>query len=494
MTLFADSPKGEKTLTPEQAAIVAHDPASTMIVEAFAGTGKTSTLVEYAKKWNAKGLYLAFNKAIADEARGRFPSNVTAKTAHAYAYHALGVSKYASRTENKIRWQHIREAKLNLHNLYLSEERTTKALLEALHNFMIDAGPELLPHHAGLEGAPERTQAAVMPLIGAAVNRFVNFQDSGLPFTHDMYLKHLEMFGGISKEYDYLLVDEAQDLNPVLISLVEKSGLPAIVVGDPWQSIYAFRGAVSAMRAFSAPRLPLSQSWRFGPEVATLANHILSFSNEPPERPVVGRPGHSTSIERYKGIVPGRCFILARTNARLFEGLINVTKPFNVAGGFDNLSSQLMSAWNLSNGNKWEVRDPLVRMFNTWEEFVQEGEDGDVDAKRLTKIITDYGDEIPEIIGRLRLLHKPNPRDAAIRLSTAHKAKGLEAEAVMLLDDFETPAELKEKVIEGKSNPVEYDQEINLLYVAHTRASHRLMLPDKLHDAFAQVIDTPIPA
>jgi superfamily I DNA/RNA helicase len=473
-------------LTAEQAAIVAHDPGSTLIVEAFAGTGKTSTLVEYARRWRSKGLYLCFNSSIAAEAKTRFRgTNVTAQTAHSYASRALGVSRYNGRLVNKIRRQHVREAGISLGNLYITEEKMMKALLAALTNFMIDEGSQLQPAHCGLQGLTDRALGAVMPMLSSIVERFVNFQTSELPFTHDIYLKHLEMFGGISRDYDYLLIDEAQDLNPVLISLVKNSGLPAIIVGDPFQSIYAFRGAVSAMRMFEAPRLPLSQSWRFGSDVADVANHVLTHVGEPPERPIVGRPGRETKVERYAGAAPARCFILARTNARLFEGLINIRdKPFHVAGGFGPLASQLMSAYHLSRAEMFKVTDQFVRQFSSWEEFSSEAEDGDPDAKRLVKLIADHGDQIPAIIDRLKVLAREKQDDAYIVLSTAHKAKGLESDVVVMLDDFETPRELKEKMVEGKTDQTTFDQEIHLLYVSVTRAKERLLLADRLFDAF----------
>ncbi|MFZ3481801.1 UvrD-helicase domain-containing protein [Sphingomonas sp. 3-13AW] len=473
-------------LTDEQSRIVTHDPSGTLIVEAFAGTGKTSTLVEYAKKWKSKGLYLCFNSSIASEAKVRFRgTNVTARTAHSYASQALGVSRYNGRLVNKIRRQHIREAGISLGNLYVSEERMMKALLEALTSFMIDQGAELQPYHCGLQGLTDRSLDSVMPILSSVVERFINFQTSDLPFTHDIYLKHLEMFGGISKEYDYLLIDEAQDLNPVLISLVKKSGLPAIIVGDPFQSIYAFRGAVSAMRMFDAPRLPLSQSWRFGSNVADVANHILTYVSEPPERPIVGRPEHETVVERYSGSAPPKCFILARTNARLFEGLINIhDKPFHVAGGFGPLASQLLSAYHLSRAEMYKVTDQFVRQFSSWQEFSSEAEDGDPDAKRLSSLISEHGNEIPALIDRLKVLAREKAEDAYIILSTAHKAKGLEADVVVMLDDFETPRDLKEKMLEGKTDQITFDQECHLLYVGVTRAKKRLLLADRLFDAF----------
>ena len=60
-------------------------------ITAFAGTGKTSTLVEYAKarpEW--RFLYLAYNKAMQTEAVTKFPKNVDCRTLHSLAYEKIG--------------------------------------------------------------------------------------------------------------------------------------------------------------------------------------------------------------------------------------------------------------------------------------------------------------------------------------------------------------------------------------------------------------------
>ena len=63
----------------------------TLVVKSGAGTGKTSTLVEYAKENpNSSMLFLAFNKAIRDDAASKFPSNVQCRTTHSIAYAKYG--------------------------------------------------------------------------------------------------------------------------------------------------------------------------------------------------------------------------------------------------------------------------------------------------------------------------------------------------------------------------------------------------------------------
>jgi hypothetical protein len=482
---------GGRVLSDEQRAIIDRPPDKTIVVNAAAGSGKTTTLVDYANRWKShRGLYLAFNKDIAKEAQHRFPPWVRAQTVNSYAYQALGVSRYADRLTGRINRQTIRMAVGDLHNEYLTPDRTIRCIQQALTNFCNDGGTELKVEHCGLEKSPPATQAAMLPRIAAIVKKFLDYENSGLPFTHDMYLKRLEMSGSLGSVHDYIMIDEAQDSNGVTLSLVQKSGKPVIFIGDSKQSIYAFRGAINAMQTVEGERYPLSMSWRFGQKLADLCNYVLSFSDEPQLAPIRGRPDRETKIESYQGRAPARSFILSRTNARLFEGLIAIPPQtrFFVAGGFDTLARQLLSAYHLSRNEQRSVTDPYVRGFSYWEDMLEESVEGDPDAKKLVKIVKDYGDQIPGIIERLRAFQRPHHQDAQILLSTAHKAKGLEADSVIVLDDFPTLKELQARLLDNKLSQVDYEQEINLLYVAVSRAKHRLLLAPALYDEVAHVI------
>lgn len=76
--------------TPEQAAIIGWS-GHRLVVRAFAGTGKTSTLVRFAQaNPNCKMLYLAYNRAVRDEAEQKFPFNVECKTSHQLAWPNFG--------------------------------------------------------------------------------------------------------------------------------------------------------------------------------------------------------------------------------------------------------------------------------------------------------------------------------------------------------------------------------------------------------------------
>ncbi|EHP6639173.1 AAA family ATPase, partial [Salmonella enterica subsp. enterica serovar Schwarzengrund] len=76
--------------TAEQNAIIEWK-GNHLVVNAFAGTGKTSTLVNYAEaNPESKMLYLAYNRAVRDEAERKFPYNVECKTSHQLAWARFG--------------------------------------------------------------------------------------------------------------------------------------------------------------------------------------------------------------------------------------------------------------------------------------------------------------------------------------------------------------------------------------------------------------------
>ena len=89
------------TLNGEQKKIISeaksgHD----LVIQALAGTGKTTTLKLLAESlFDKRGTYIAFNKAIVDEAASKFPENVRCKTAHSLAYGAIGY-KYKDSTRH----------------------------------------------------------------------------------------------------------------------------------------------------------------------------------------------------------------------------------------------------------------------------------------------------------------------------------------------------------------------------------------------------------
>ncbi|MFX8098481.1 UvrD-helicase domain-containing protein, partial [Acinetobacter baumannii] len=81
--------------------------------------------------------------------------------------------------------------------------------------------------------------------------------------SHDVYVK-LWQLSRPTIPADYILFDESQDANGLMLSVLRRQSAQVIYVGDPYQQIYEWRGAVNAMDHIKAQKRALTLSFRFG--------------------------------------------------------------------------------------------------------------------------------------------------------------------------------------------------------------------------------------
>ncbi|HBD39803.1 MAG TPA: DNA helicase, partial [Cupriavidus sp.] len=105
---------------------------------------------------------------------------------------------------------------------------------------------------------------------------------------HDTYVK-LWQLSRPRIGADFILFDEAQDADGLMLSVLRAQQCQVIYVGDPYQQIYEWRGAVNAMDHIRAPECALTESFRFGPAIAQLASRVLALMDE--DTPVRGQNG-----------------------------------------------------------------------------------------------------------------------------------------------------------------------------------------------------------
>lgn len=277
--------------TAEQNAIIEWK-GNHLVVNAFAGTGKTSTLVSYAEaNPESKMLYLAYNRAVRDEAERKFPYNVECKTSHQLAWARFG-KHFRDRLTASLRITDVAR-KLNTRHWALA-----RLALSGLNMFLCSADPE--PGLIHLPSEDDRHGLDAGKILGAIQILWYEMSrtDSVFPVTHDTYLKLFQLsHPDLSKRWDTILFDEAQDANPVTSAFVLNQPCRVILVGDRYQQIYRFRGADNALRApqlVQADRLWLTASFRFGPEVARMANILLERAGE--EKRVTGNGGQDAVV------------------------------------------------------------------------------------------------------------------------------------------------------------------------------------------------------
>lgn len=468
-------------LTKEQkACIKAAVTTKDIKTKAFAGSGKTSTLVAIAKALPDKRiLYLAYNKSIKKEADSKFPVNVDCKTAHSLAFcryvHLIGhrVSDNYPKLNTEALIKHI-----GIRKVYDCEPaESARRALRILNRFVQSSYPvtNLIPrslseyHFASNEA--DQQEAEINKYIEEVAYEYWNKctkEGSDLPINHDVYLKMYQLSTpDLSVLYDVILFDECQDANPVLLDIVTKQKCQKIYVGDEHQQIYSWRGAINAFDKLNGETFYLSKSFRFGKNIAELANMILEIKGE--EKKLKGFDKLNTTIVRN---VSFPYTSLCRTNNKSIEVILNNSdkKIHLVGNSIKSMAFFLNSGYALYENNLKLVKHDLLKGFRSWEHMIREhenSEDKDANLILLISFIEKYQNNSMKVLRNLENVSQVKEKEADLIVSTIHKAKGREWDNVVIEDDFK----ISEKT---------FNEEWNLLYVAVTRAQKILCLRGNL--------------
>lgn len=387
-----------------------------VIIQALAGAGKTTALARMAR---AGDLYLAFNRSLAQEAEAKV--GVRGRT-----FHSLALE------EAKKRFPHLQVGDLDLLQLrrMTRDLREAAILLRGLHRFLLseDAEPEL--HHMD----PHLGHGEKARLLGTLRGLWRAMMRGELPMPHDGYLR---LWQGSQVVGRRVLVDEAQDLSPPMLRPLAKAG-EVVAAGDPYQQIYAWRGAVNALeklRQAGAEEVRLSRSYRFGPQIARFVRRLTGL-------PVEGLREGDRVVEEAR-VVPGVAVVF-RTNTRLLrvaELLVKQGIGVEVVGGLPTGILRIARA---------------VKAGLPFRE-VMDASQVEAGLKPAVRLIGERGPD--GVLRMYRRIQEGKGRGVVV-LSTVHRAKGLEWDHVVLGDDFK-----------DQGDPAE---EMRLRYVAATRARQTL--------------------
>ncbi|MEV5107564.1 UvrD-helicase domain-containing protein [Streptomyces massasporeus] len=451
-----------------------------LALQAGAGTGKTTTLTLLASATPRRGRYLAYNRAIAQDARRRFPATVQCKTAHALAYAAVG-HRYTHRLNAPRRpaWQTgqalgITKA-IRIGDRHLSQRALSNTLLRTITRYCHTADDTITRHHVpklrGLEDTDLHRDLAthLLPFARKAWNDLQNPDDGAVRFDHDHYLK-IWALTQPRIDTDFLLLDEAQDTNPVVeqIFLNQRSHAQLVMVGDSAQAIYQWRGAKDVMTGFDGTPLTLSKSFRFGPQLAAEANRWLHLADAPIR--LTGAETVSTEL----GFIAHPDAVLCRTNVGAMTqvmALMDAGHRVGLVGGGDSLRALAEAARDLKEGRR--TYHPELVLFPTWGELQDYAthDPAGRDLQPFVELVDTHGaDAILAAVARLA----PEAQ-ASVSVSTVHKAKGREWGSVKVADDFTPRQNTSAPPDHPHDAPLTIvDAEARLAYVAVTRTRRRL--------------------
>lgn len=466
-----------------------------IMVNAAAGTGKTSTLVLIAEAMKKTTItYLAFNSAIKEEAKTRFGSNVKCFTTH-----GLALRTNYSEWQRKMKIKNPRARgrviaqKCKIYGGYKSESiDLTPADIGSLAWSMVDRfasspDPDIGWWHLAASHVAQADQAERQH-IGERIRPYAekiwgNLMSANpvYPYWHQHYRKAWALTEP-QIDTDVILFDEAQDTAPVVMGVLRNQRNSLIIpVGDRYQSINEFTGARNALDMFGGEELRLTQSFRFGPAIAEVANQFLD------------RLGTDMRVRGYGKIksTVGPCArpdaILCRTNSgamtEVFKAL-DAGLKVALQGDGREIGELAQAALLLQKGIRADHKD--LRGFATWGEVQEyvENEPAGADLKTFVGLVDREG--ASQIIAAVDSLIKTSPAAKKhqaqttpkrqltpdVTVSTAHKAKGLEFPSVDITDDFPEP-----KQAAGDADPeatAAAASELKLAYVAVTRAKNKL--------------------
>jgi len=431
-----------------------------IVVQALAGTGKTSTLVLaaerlLAEKPDAKLLYIVFNKETAEEAQGRMPKNVDSRTMDNVAYSMLP-DNYRSRNKlsnkDKISDRSLIDFTdfINLFEYYKYEPVTlmirgsettlgrndlVQEIREAVDRFAVSGDDTLTEKHF----------AKKMPFFDLVPKVLVDYAKrmwddvsseagwdptskklSRIDFSHMLKTWALTkpqfvdgLNSGSTSEGDFkgrknslFFFDEAQDMNPVIVKLLaDQENIQKIYVGDSNQAIYAFRGAVDELNNVKdAIELNLTQTFRFGAILAAMGNRFLTTLGS--RKKIVGKPGEDDGVLLEKEMEDPDV-IIARTNGGVIDSVFDLLAKgknpgLNLETYYKALSYAKSAQWLMAANKgtpaykKPKLHEDLAG-FQNWNEVLKAVQDGKSvgGAMYMVRLLRDRKMNIKELVDKL---------------------------------------------------------------------------------------------
>lgn len=469
-------------------------------INAAAGSGKTTTLKYYAEMHPSENiLYVAFNRSVRNEALSKFPRNVNVKTAHSLAFG--GVRNFIKdrkieniRTEDVVDYINV-QTKDSI-GKYILSKHVIDFLTCFFNSPIVDVNDKdlLESYEDTLEGESlEFFQKTGDKIPGIAQNIIVAMKDGKIPITHDFYLK-LYQTRNPRLYYDTILFDEAQDASGSMLDVILNQDCKKIMVGDPHQQIYSFRYAVNSMEKLDFPEYMLSQSFRFGEDIADIAKTIIKQLKQEPIK-IKGVKEKECKIEFYnQKPLDKKTAIIARTNVGIIEYLLlhfldkNIKIYFeggNVNGYIPPLF-KIYDLINLDRGYRDRIRNSLIRSMKSLDDYKKYAQKAsDAEALILINLYENFGYDSVYYLQMVKDMAVKYQEDADYTVSTVHKAKGMEYDTVYLLDDF-----VDDTAIEKHDFSPCIKEEFNILYVAVTRAKNKITLPPWLKSFYRPKSET----
>lgn len=440
-------------------------------VDAKAGSGKTATLVECTFRIpnNKTILCCAFNNSIQQELEARVKDGCITKTMHSIGFAAL---RYAYK------------------NVFLDDQKLSKHILQ-----IVGEDEEMNEVRTSLAKAVNFCKFNLAKTYSEIQNVIYNYKVEVDSISEEKFIEYIiKVMESTKKQiniidyadmiwlpvilnlsfpkYDFVFVDEAQDLNKCQIEIALRSvrnGGRICSLGDEWQAIYSFAGADSQsipniVSRLRSKRLPLSISYRCPKSVIEKAKEIVPDIEYAPN----AKDGAVICLEEDKLLdtIKVGDVILSRTNAKLISWCMKLLKnkvPANIVGR--DIASGIISFVKKSKANSLEELEQYV---NNWR---------NKECEKLAKIDKDCShindkadcilalveecDSVSEVLKTIEELFSDTDSKSIVTLSSVHRFKGRENNNIFVISSTLRYSNQEEK---------------NIAYVAFTRSLDKMYL------------------
>lgn len=503
------------------------------VVSAVAGSGKTTTLLNALKliPTNKTILFLAFNKSIAKELSDKVPNtpNIHVKTVHGFGFSSLRDYRVDVFAQKYIKilndvFEFLRTENLDLIKSY----KFSTDDMKSIYQMEVDWEGEKIEKQGYLRRVLQLCDLGRMNLID------MSDADKGLEQLNEIATKHsVELQNGecfrawhliklgtsfIEKmdftdmiympialnvrvrQYDYVFIDECQDLNAcqrtLMLGAIKPKTGRFVAVGDPAQAIYGFAGAdANSFKTLTelpkTIQLPLSVCYRCGKDIIAEAQKIIPHI-EAFEGAGNGAVEHDKELSHIKDGDMVLCrqtyplvrlcliFLSQGKKARIMGGDIGASLIKNIEDTKRKREDwTLETMFNRLYADLEKVLQTIMRKEKLDESDAKETRTYDMAKEKISVIeMLAIGCDFPkDVVDKIKNIFN-DESTGGILLSTVHKSKGLESDRVFIIHPELMPSKYAKM-------DWEIEQESNLKYVAYTRAKDLLaFIPKSKFDAW----------
>lgn len=479
-----------------------------LVVEAAAGSGKTTTLVKCVTliPANKRILLCAFNKDIVEELKKKTSDleNVSVMTLHGLGLRMLtnnypGIHpvpngfKYDSYIKNNLRELSSLDTRRLSRSMYCRYVDNIKKYVDYGRYYMCQTERDLdfIEDRYDIETVRDEKSIAL------EVMEWGKTELEDIDFVDMIWFPHVLNLQPHGLQFDYIMVDECQDMNKAereLILKCRKMGTRLVSVGDSNQMLYSFAGgdpdSFNALKSIPNTKcLPLSISYRCPKNVVDFAKKLVPSIEANEANTNEGKVLYNVSLD---DVMPGD-MVLCRNNAPLiqvYNEFLKLGKKAFIRG--KDIGSNLKNLVKSTKQEKINLdcrEDGLfVRLYD--DLFVTRNKlmeklsidaasamkspiiDAKLDMIKALEVLSEGLNTTDELIAKIDEIFPKRDKSEGIALSTVHKAKGLEANNVFVVCRSLMPSKSAKK-------DWEVQQEHNLMYVAYTRAKNMLCFVDE---------------